>query len=52
MLWCFGADGRVLRLSKLESMNFAPYTVLGCSVVDIEAPCVSIDCLAAKGVEF
>jgi catechol 2,3-dioxygenase-like lactoylglutathione lyase family enzyme len=45
----FRAGGTRLRLTRLDEVSAAPYTVLGWAVPDIEA---KIRELAARGVEF
>lgn len=43
------AHGTMLRVAKVETLTPAPHTVLGWSVIDIEA---TLEHLAAKGVGF
>ena len=45
----FDANGTMLRVTAVESMTPAPYTVLGWSVVDIEG---TVDELVANDVVF
>ena len=45
----FNLDGKMLRISKVEALTPAQYTVLGWEVFDIES---KIDELSAKGIEF
>lgn len=45
----FDANGTMLRVQKVESLDPAPYTTLGWEVPEIAA---AVDELAGKGVEF